>query len=342
MEEESEAENNNEIENQLEKKLNIIEKKVLDYLKVKLEINITGKEVSLNLSNKNIGNNELNLITSIPFDNLEEINLSQNSISDIYILKNFNLKKIKSIDLSLNNINNLKGNRRLDLSFNCINNIGNDKIKKYINKPINSLEKSIPINLNSNLIEKDIEELKSILIDNEETFLANNENNIKKELSNKINKLEKKILEYMNCKLNVNLTGKELKIDLNNKNIDNIDLNLLSGVEFKNLQELNLSHNEISDIEPIKNFKNIKILDLSYNKINNIDKLKIISEYNNKIEKLYLNNNNIKNVDALKGDIFPYIIEINLDNNCIIKKELEEIKLIVNEKKKKYLQLYIK
>ena len=149
MEEESEVENNNEKENQLENKLNIIEKKVLDYLKVKLKINITGKEVSLNLSNKNIGNNELNLITSIPFDNLEEINLSHNRISDIYILKNFNLKKIKSIDLSLNNINNLKGNRRLDLSFNCINNIGNAKIEKYINKPIDSLEKSIPINLNS-------------------------------------------------------------------------------------------------------------------------------------------------------------------------------------------------
>ena len=149
MEEESEAENNNEIENQLEKKLNIIEKKVLDYLKVKLKINITGKEVSLNLSNKNIGNNELNLITSIPFYNLEKINLSQNRISDIYILKNFNLKKIKNIDLSLNNINNLKRNRSLDLSFNCLNNIGNDKIVKYINNPNDSLEKSISINLNN-------------------------------------------------------------------------------------------------------------------------------------------------------------------------------------------------
>ena len=78
-------EDNNKIENKLEKKLNIIEKKVLDYLKVKLKINITGKEISLNLSNKNIGNNELNLITSIPFDNLEKINLSHNSISDIIV-----------------------------------------------------------------------------------------------------------------------------------------------------------------------------------------------------------------------------------------------------------------
>ena len=52
-----------------------------------------------------------------------------------------------------------------------------------------------------------------------------------------------------------------------------------------------MSHNNISDIEPLKNFKNLKKVDLSFNKINNINELKSISKYNNKIEKLYLNNN---------------------------------------------------
>ena len=56
----------------------------------------------------------------------------------------------------------------------------------------------------------------------------------------------------MNFKLNVNLTGKELKIDLNNKNIYNNDLNLLSGLEFKNLEELILKSNIGSCVKDIK------------------------------------------------------------------------------------------
>ena len=37
----------------------------------------------------------------------------------------------------------------------------------------------------------------------------------------------------------------------------------------------------------------------------------------------------IKNVEILKKNIFPYIIEINLDNNNVIKKDIEEIKMII-------------
>lgn len=97
-----------------------------------------------------------------------------------------------------------------------------------------------------------------------------------------------------------------------------------------------MSHNNITDIEPLKNFKNLKKVDLSFNKINNINELKSISKYNNKIEKLYLNNNMIKDVKILKENIFPNIIEINLDNNNIIQKDIDEIKMmIINNKKEK-------
>ena len=69
---------------------------------------------------------------------------------------------------------------------------------------------------------------------------------------NKIEHLQKKILHFLNSKLNINLTGKEIKIDLNNKNIGNIELKLLTGINFKNLEELNLSNNNISDIRLLK------------------------------------------------------------------------------------------
>ena len=138
---------------------------------------------------------------------------------------------------------------------------------------------------------------------------------------NKLNQLEQKILKYFNNKLNVQLIGKEISIDLNNKNIENIDLSLLSSIDFKNLEEINLSNNKISNIEPLKNFKNLKKIDLSFNEIIKIDELKNISENNNKIEILYLNDNMIEDAEILKQNIFPNIIEVNLDNNNIIKKD---------------------
>ena len=312
-----EIDNENEI---LLNKLNSLEKKVLDYLNVKFKINITGKEINLDLNNKNIGNIDLMLLTSILSDNLEYINLSHNRISDIRPLKD--LKKVKKIDLSFNNLK--------DYSINSINDIAKDNL---------SFRKNISINLDNNgLLEKDINEIKSIIMRGNEASpkSENNEDDTQSALIYKLYKLQQKILFYFNNKLNIELTGKEIKLDLNNKNIGNIELNLLSGVDFKNIEEINLSHNNISDIEPLKNFKNLKKVDLSFNKINNINELKSISKYNNKIEKLYLNNNMIKDVKILKENIFPNIIEINLDNNNIIQKDIDEIKMmIINNKKEK-------
>jgi len=71
-------------------------------------------------------------------------------------------------------------------------------------------------------------------------------------LLNKLNDLQKKVREFLNVKLKVNITGKEIKLDLKNKNIDNIELNLLSCLKFENLEEIDLSYNKISNIELLK------------------------------------------------------------------------------------------
>ena len=193
-----EIDNENEI---LLNKLNSLEKKVLDYLNVKFKINITGKEINIDLNNKNIGNIDLMLLTSILSDNLEYINLSHNRISDIRPLKD--LKKVKKIDLSFNNLK--------DYSINSINDIAKDNL---------SFRKNISINLDNNgLLEKDINEIKSIIMRGNEASLKseNNEDDTQSALIYKLNKLQQKILFYFNNKLNIELTGKEIKLDLNNK-----------------------------------------------------------------------------------------------------------------------------
>ena len=87
--------------------------------------------------------------------------------------------------------------------------------------------------------------------------------------------MEKKILNYFNVKLELQLTGNEDKLYLNDKKINDIDLELLSEIEFKNLKEIDLSHNNISNIKYLKNFKNLISLDLSLNIINNLESLKM-------------------------------------------------------------------
>ena len=106
---------------------------------------------------------------------------------------------------------------------------------------------------------------------------------------------------------------------------------LLSCIIFDNLEELNLSHNKISDIKLLKNFKKLKNLDLSYNLINDIQPIKEIIEENKDLKKINLKNNLIKDVTILKENKFSKDIEINLDNNNIIEKDIKEIKdLIIN------------
>ena len=308
-------------------KLNNLQKKVIDFLNVKLKMKMTGEEIKIDLNNKNIGNIELNLLSCIEFKNLEVMNLSHNNISDIESLKDFYFPKLKKLDLSSNKI---KKNQKND------NNKPNqDQFQKRLfNNYVNLLNNEINLD-NNNLIAKDIEEIRMQIkknyqlqnndqIDSKSFFRKNldkpNNDNRKefiKKLLNKIEKLEKKVIKFVNVKLNMNITKDEIKIDLNNKNIG-----------------MNLSHNNISDIEYLKGFQapKLKKLDLSFNKINNISPLKELSKANNKIEIINLNNNLIENVEIIKSNIFPFIKEINLDNNNLIQKDIDEIKeLIINK-----------
>ena len=150
-------------------------------------------------------------------------------------------------------------------------------------------------------------------------------------LLSKLKNLEQKVLSYFN------LTGKEICINMRNSDFNDNKLELLSGVEFKNLEELNLSHNKITKILPLKNFKTLKKLNISFNKINDINPLKEISENNKEIREINLRNNDIRDVEILKLDIFPCISRINLENNKkLIQKDIDEIINIIKQRKKLY------
>ena len=163
-------------------------------------------------------------------------------------------------------------------------------------------------------------------------ILKNNYKFNREQLIAKLDDLERLARHYLNVKLKIELTGNELSINLNNKNITNVDFQLLSEIKFKNAKIMSLNNNIISDITPLKNFKspNLKVIDLSFNKIENINSFKDFSKKEQKIETILLNNNEIRNADVFKKKIFPCIKEINLDENNLAAKDIQEIKDIIN------------
>ena len=337
-------------DNPILEQLELLEKKVINYINVKFDLRLTGKEIKIDLNGKNIGNIELELLSGIEFKNLEELNISSNNITNVQPLKQFKSPNLKVIDISNNPIENIDAIKEMKAKLKeinlkntnilkkdiqdlkniiihgidskdtktkeCIlkyeiNNVNNLKNKlkekeKSISSLLNDVEKLekkllekneesvenkiIEKNLDSNdIIKNDFEEIKKSLISEK---ISENSN-----LFIKFQNLEKKLLEILNLKLEVKLSDKEIKLDLNKKNIGNIELELLRGINFKNLEELDLSHNNISDITPLKDLKTLKKLDLSRNNIMGIKPIEDIKFKN--LEKIDLSFNNISKLSKI-------------------------------------------
>ena len=286
-------------------------------------------------SEKNIKNEPKTEKIKRPFD--KEINL-------IYNKRNFLLKQ--------NEMNNYLIN-----FYEII-------IKKYKKDPSNYNNNTNIINLVNDMNYKIYKNEELCLFGNDGIKIDINNNNKFREkeykqdleyLLNKVKFLEKKILTVFNTKFNVDLTGNELKINLNGKKIGDLDLSLLFSVYFQYIEEIDLSnnnisnlneingwnfpnlkvlkmgHNKIKNIEPLKKLPslNIKKIDLSYNIIENVKPLEDVMKKNNKLEKINLKNNLIENIETLKKNITSNIKEINLQNNKILEKECKEIENII-------------
>lgn len=179
----------------------------------------------------------------------------------------------------------------------------------------------------SKIIAEDMQ-LKNKLLNNE-LFEKINEQKNKMALT-KLELLEDKFLNELNIELGLKLKGNEISLYLSEKNIGDHEFKLISKINFKNLEEINLSHNKIKDIDSMKksNFPKLKKIDLSYNEIFDINVFKELSQKSPDIEYIDLSNNLIKNADVFKEKIFEKIIVINLNNNNIFQKDLDEIRRI--------------
>ena len=150
-------------------------------------------------------------------------------------------------------------------------------------------------------------------------YLSNN-NKIKNEHENKNKKID-----FEKLKASIKEDLKE--VNLNEKNIGNKELEALSKVNLKNLNQLILSSNNINNIEPLINIKldKLQILNLQNNNISDIKPLEKISFP--KLITLNLMKNNISDISILEKMNLVELKELLLNNNRI-----EDIKVLEKAK----------
>ena len=252
--------------------------------------------------------------------------LDNNSNSNIINFNSLN-NTINNIDDDKNKAINTIKNKRDSLLYQ---NAKNENFIKFLDLLITMEEKEPLFSYNEiniiNLV-KNMNNMNNKIVQNENLEYIGRKNvhlktgnNI---LMNKILLLEKKFINTLNSRLKINLTGSETKLRINGKRLENLDLALLFAIYSTELEELDLSGNNIKSIEEIKywnapkleqfSLKNNKIkdvaplksvnmpkckkIDLSFNRINNITPLAELKKNNKELKVINIDNNRIKDSD---------------------------------------------
>jgi len=218
------------------------------------------------------------------------------------------LNKLKRLRLSGNKLESLPNQLR-SLSELCELLLGNNKFQSFPSV-ICEMEQLITLNLDGNRISNIPNEIKNL---QHLKILNLNRNQISSLPESFKNLGTLSILSLLGN--NFSVIPKQLtqidglvSINLSQNNITDISVNELIN---NSLETLNLSHNFIEEIPRwLSSMDNVKILDLSSNRIKRVNEFRNL----NKLEKLYLNDNEI---DALPESIkeLKLLHFLNLSNN---------------------------
>ena len=220
-----------------------------------------------------------------------------------------------------------------------------EKAKEMITKKNEQLEKIIKLNqmvkYNCEKYQNNYFHLKSLknIQKSLQRELLRDSNDLKFLLAAFKNEIEfsNKAIEVFNKVAKVDLNRKEESLFLSKKKLKDINIISLSMIKFNQLKEIDLSENEITNIELICNMKLpfLEFLNLSYNKIKNI---KPLGEINSKkLKYLFIQNNQIDNLEDIKFLCecdYPNLKILRLENN-IIDEDSESLKKIIEECLKK-------
>ena len=266
------------------------------------------------LSNKKLNDENIKCISRIKFNQLKEIDLSENKIANIESLCNINLPFLEFLNLSSNEIKNIEPLGEIymkNLKYLFIQNNQIEDIKVFLNPDFPTLEILRLENNKINEYSLSFENLLKLYCKSRNILVTN----IK--------------LDEIKIKYNIEYNENVKKVEI--EDIEEGDLMLkyifiiISHKNKNKIQKLKLNRNKIEDPSILNRiqFDFLEELDLSSNNIKNLKFIKGMKAKN--LKRLYLNNNYVNDLSPLKQNInnFPDLESIILDNNTF---NLEESK----------------
>ena len=225
-----------------------------------------------------------------------------------------------------------------------------ENAKKIIKKKNEQLEKIIKFNnmvkVTSEKYKNNYFHLKSLnnISDSLQREIFRDSNDLKFLLAAFNNEIEfsNKAIPIFEENAKIKIERDKESLFLSKKNLKDIDIMTLSMIKFNQLKEIDLSENEIIEIEPIcnMNLPFLEFLNLSYNNIKNIEPL---GELNSKkLKYLFLQNNQIEDIKILNDWNFPKLRILRLENNNNIQENPDSFKEIVDKYKKNKLIIVTK
>ena len=285
------------------------------------DIKIGRQETNLILNDKKLNDENIKCISLIKFNQLKEINLSGNDIKDIESLCYVNLPFLEFLNLSNNKIEKIEPLGDInskELKYLFIQNNQIEDINVLLNPNIQTLDilrlEKNKINENSDsfkLLVKLYEPESKILIKNEAeidliqstyNFKYNeNVNNIEIENSEEGDKLLKKLF------IIITFNNKIRKLKLKNNKIE--DPSILNRIQFKYLEELDLSLNNIKNLYFLRGLKakSLKKLYLENNSINDLSFLYTINNFFTELRFIYLKKNSFNPEDSGNKNLIDYL-----------------------------------
>ena len=120
---------------------------------------------------------------------------------------------------------------------------------------------------------------------------CNKVNSMEKKKEIKTNESSESVSKSKSCKELEKYNVKSEKIELTNKNLEEISCIL----EYKNVKELDLRWNKISDLKPLEKLEKLEVLKINFNQIEDITPLLNLKN----LKELWLHNNNIKDIRGI-------------------------------------------
>ena len=212
-------------------------------------------------------------------------------------------------------------------------------IQKYLSSNIINMNQNNNIN-NSTNISSNISANSYIINNNDYNISLNNNffpNNNQQHQNINYNNLNENLLKEYNQKYETKIEDVKVKeINLMQQFATNDQLKNLCKIEFKELKELNLKENNISDIKPLETakFYKLEILDLSKNNISDINSFEKVNFI--ELKKLYLFDNKISDINVLEKVKFMKLEVLDLNKN-----KISDINVFKNVNFKELKKLYL-